>query len=65
MTRLGRGLHSLQDIYAHGNIEPIAHKYASNEPYMDDPSWTSSRISRTKRATIAYVKHFRRLVDGY
>ncbi len=64
MYLLGQGMHSLQDTYAHGNIAPVAHQFASNRNYLDATWWKPWRLRRTKMSTLSYMRTFLKRI-GY
>ena len=64
MYLLGQGMHSLQDTWAHGNLNPAAHQFASNRNYVDATWWKPWRVRRTKMSTLSYMGTFLKRI-GY
>jgi hypothetical protein len=53
---LGVGLHSLQDIFAHGQVKPTAH--ATLGKFVDDPLWSPVSMVEATVATRNYLKAY-------
>jgi len=53
---LGMGLHSLQDLFAHGQIKPTGH--ATLGKFVDDPLWSPVSMVEATVATRNYLKGY-------
>lgn len=55
-VELGVGLHSLQDLFAHGQVNPAVH--ATLGKFVDDPTWSPVSMVEATVATRNYIKAY-------
>jgi hypothetical protein len=58
--RQARCIHAIQDCFAHGNVNPLAHGYDSVtwKLYYDNPSFKPWRVSATRNTTVSLPRSF-------
>ncbi|MDY0087953.1 MAG: RHS repeat-associated core domain-containing protein [Coriobacteriia bacterium] len=58
LIELGRGIHAIQDCYAHGNAHPGRHLADQKSQYFDNSGYKPWRVSATRNMTLSLLTSF-------